>query len=1515
MLGGDGADTIGVSDGDNIVIGDNGFIDYVIDDSDSSDIDRIETTDPNHGGADHITTGAGFDLVLGGTAGDTVFAGAGNDLVFGDHGSLVGDVDATKLPLSDLPAAFTFTAIYTQTSHGGGNDLIHGEDGEDIILGQQGSDTVYGGAGNDDLIGGHNVADGHDAGDFLDGGSQHDVIVGDNASILRRGDRISPRFRTLTGTTIYGITPGVDDGQTLVDGAPRSNPNQVESRWIHIFNHSDTPLANTSGDDYIAGGAHDDVIFGQLGIDVIQGDGSIDLNPAVGASRLVDGTLHVDASVEADDDGDDYIEGGGGDDVIFGNLGQDDIVGGSSDLFDGLSGPEDLRPDGSDLIFGGAGTDLLRNNDGDLTEQGHARDADVIAGDNANILRLVGINGTPGGFRSFNYDTYDDNGAGLTIIPRAVELLDYTEGGPDFEPNKFDSTHPDYDPDNGSHDEIHGESGDDEVYGQAGDDVLFGEGQDDNLVGGWGREWISGGTGDDGVLGDDGRIYTSRNSDTIGEPLYGIGTVDTGLIISTPGKVQQATIHADGQLKKMVNLAPFNVDPNTGWQDPLYNPVDADDIIFGGLGHDSLHGGPGDDAISGAESLSLAAVRVFRDNDTADGQPDDGHMVVTGYDRPLVLSDIEQQLGVGPLHVLGYEELKAEEFAAYDEYDPRTRITVDGEEFLLNFDASEGDPVPGAGGIYSDGDDRIFGDLGNDWLVGGTGRDHIYGGYGNDLANADDDLDTSEIPDGPEASYEDIVYGGAGRDVMIGNTGGDRLIDWAGEFNSYIVPFAPLGLGTISRSLQPALMNYLYDLSASDGADPTRASDTGNAVARNGEPDGELGLVKQQDDGWQDQTGAPDDPQPGNIPGGARDVLRGANFNTGSSEGFFIDSGNWNVSSGRLEVSPQTSGGDAASVFHIEDSLPGYFEVRATVNGGKPIGSYKSNAYIIFDYQSATDFKYAGVNISNDKMEIGYRDATGWHELRQKNAKLKPNRDYNLLLALNGTVATLVVNGRDVFTHVFDARIGGDGYSWGLNAGMVGLGAKNSIARIDNMVVQVLPPEITLEDVEDFRDGVADLYTGDASGSWAINGSGDKARFEATPADDEELAYLTTSLKIGSAYLLQVEAVMQTDSFGGIIFDRYDADQFKFAALSADTGEVVIGHHTARGGWAIDASVNRDVTAGVEYELKATLKGSTVSLQLDGQIVLGHAFNAVTVDGDFGLMTRNGASSFNAVTLSTDDPAYLPTESGLFAAGLVPYRTSLPVLTDDDLTPIVAEAASRWVEATGDVGIASKLADLHYEITDLPSSLLGLTEAGTIRLDVNAAGRNWFVDRTPDDDVEFEPGGDPVEGVDLLTAVMHEMGHALGAEHIHDTDGLMYDVLQPGVRRSPGDDALAIQIDVSAHPGDANLDGYTDVRDFMIWNANKFTSGTNWEQGDFNSDGLTDVRDFMIWNANKFTSAPAPLSVDLVLTDMRRQESSHITEDLVEELSRLYKSTRARPSTDNDSLTEDAVDEVLLTYL
>ena len=71
-------------------------------------------------------------------------------------------------------------------------------------------------------------------------------------------------------------------------------------------------------------------------------------------------------------------------------------------------------------------------------------------------------------------------------------------------------------------------------------------------------------------------------------------------------------------------------------------------------------------------------------------------------------------------------------------------------------------------------------------------------------------------------------------------------------------------------------------------------------------------------------------------------------------------------------------------------------------------------------------------------------------------------------------------------------------------------------------------------------------------------------------------------------------------------------------------------------------------------------------------------------------------------------------------------------------------------------------------------------------------------------------------------------------------------------------------------PGDANLDGEVDGSDFLIWNANKFTSTAAWCRGDFNADGAVDGNDFVLWNSNKFMSSdgsavPEPAAAGLAV--------------------------------------------------
>ncbi|KKK60239.1 hypothetical protein LCGC14_3026350, partial [marine sediment metagenome] len=310
-------------------------------------------------------------------------------------------------------------------------------------------------------------------------------------------------------------------------------------------------------------------------------------------------------------------------------------------------------------------------------DERHARDSDVIAGDNANIIRIVGFDadssdGIPAVdvmdvdpeqlYLSFNYDNYGVE----RIIVRGVELVDYTEGGPDFRPDLFsqeDPADPDFRDefdlwaryDIGGHDEVHGGSGDDFIYLMGGHDRAFGDAEDDDIIGGWGNDWVSGGTGQDAVIGDDGRIFTSRNTagdiTDFSEPLYAINfllaedpeprrpQIIHGNVISefvyTPGRVQMAILNVNHALDKTVDITPYNLTPNAdGGDDPLFDANVSDDIIFGGLDDDFLHGASGDDAIGGGEALEESYAPRFDGNGELVG------IVRTDFTRPWNPGDV-----------------------------------------------------------------------------------------------------------------------------------------------------------------------------------------------------------------------------------------------------------------------------------------------------------------------------------------------------------------------------------------------------------------------------------------------------------------------------------------------------------------------------------------------------------------------------------------------------------------------------------------------------------------------------------------------------------------------------------------------------------------------------------------------------------------------------------------------------------------------------------------------------------
>ncbi|MDH5668189.1 MAG: putative Ig domain-containing protein [Nitrospira sp.] len=119
-------------------------------------------------------------------------------------------------------------------------------------------------------------------------------------------------------------------------------------------------------------------------------------------------------------------------------------------------------------------------------------------------------------------------------------------------------------------------------------------------------------------------------------------------------------------------------------------------------------------------------------------------------------------------------------------------------------------------------------------------------------------------------------------------------------------------------------------------------------------------------------------------------------------------------------------------------------------------------------------------------------------------------------------------------------------------------------------------------------------------------------------------------------------------------------------------------------------------------------------------------------------------------------------------------------------------------------------------IDDLPDGYLALTLGTTITLDIDAAGYGWFIDQTPFFSEEFTspltpdsspwqlqaaPGSAADGHIDLLTVLMHELGHVMGLGHVSSAvDGtrLMAGSIDPGIRR------LSSSLDLGPIDSDSN---------------------------------------------------------------------------------------------------------------
>ena len=168
---------------------------------------------------------------------------------------------------------------------------------------------------------------------------------------------------------------------------------------------------------------------------------------------------------------------------------------------------------------------------------------------------------------------------------------------------------------------------------------------------------------------------------------------------------------------------------------------------------------------------------------------------------------------------------------------------------------------------------------------------------------------------------------------------------------------------------------------------------------------------------------------------------------------------------------------------------------------------------------------------------------------------------------------------------------------------------------------------------------------------------------------------------------------------------------------------------------------------------------------------------------------------------TTAAPAAAATAGGGSGTGR-PAASRAPVVTDlteAALDSMVEAAIQRWIDAGASAAQVAAMRAVDFSVVDMAGIYVGASTNGVIQIDSDGAGLGWFVDSTPGDDGEFsgsgtrltaEAGGAAEGRLDLLTVLMHELGHQIGlGDHYDrdDTDDLMFGYANVGERRLPAD--------------------------------------------------------------------------------------------------------------------------------
>lgn len=643
----------------------------------------------------------------------TIFAGSNNtstlssieNVVVEDHRQTVQFGDAAN---NRLVASSDRDVLDGRS----GNDILDGGPSQDILIGGPGNDALFGGEGNDTLVAGDQTIPGLI--NYYDGGEgDFDAITyaSDIFDILQReyindGTRSKARSQEAPGPVqVFAETGKIErmsaNGNTVIATDTAIN---IEQFIGSDFN--DILYGGPGKYIEIDGGAGNDTLYGQL------------------AGRFVGGGSGDDI-VYAGTGGANY-DGGGGFDTLYLTenpdvrwlVRLDGSIGSTLRAFNALEGDELATPDGS-----------LQNESG----------PSVIASGNVG-----------------NFDVYvsGDQDDHFDLRDRG-EITVHGGGGNDFiRGNNGGDNNPSFN--------LFGELGDDTIIikddglvdGGEGDDRIEIDSGSSHLVqakGGQGNDIfilrsgevrIDGGTDRDTLSANQRSIFAGLNVDLLA------GTVDTfdgsdrfsGTVTGIEELIGSDN-HSDMLLggnagERIIGAGGNDTIYGRSGEDALYGGA-GNDILFGDTGDDLLHGGAGNDDINGGTGIDTATWAF-----AAPGG------------------------NLGEIETASFGHLFAD--------------LVDGITRFRLFDGGqENDTLSGIENIIGgDGDDTILGNDLDNMLSGGAGADMLDGRAGNDVLVLDGD---------------DNAIGGTGNDQFVIGLG-NMTIDGGDGID--VLDFGTLG-GTI----------------------------------------------------------------------------------------------------------------------------------------------------------------------------------------------------------------------------------------------------------------------------------------------------------------------------------------------------------------------------------------------------------------------------------------------------------------------------------------------------------------------------------------------------------------------------------------------------------------------------------------------------------------------------------------------------------------------------------------------